>query len=379
MLEQLKYLVVGSGFSGAVIAERIASVLNEKILVIDKRPFAGGNSASSVDPETGIECHMYGSHIFHTSDPCVWDYINQFSGFTSYRHKVLIRCGGKVYFMPINLKTLNEFYHCDLSPAKARELMQNEIRNASINDPKNLEEKAISLIGESLYRTFIAGYTQKQWGRSPKELPSNIITRLPVRTSFNTDYFNDVYQGVPKDGYFTLFKNLLHHPNIEVRLNTDFAEIKSSIPESCKIIYTGMIDEFFNHSLGALEWRSLDFEWETLKVSDFQGTSVMNYGDVDVPYTRIHEFKHYHPERKVPFESKQTVICREYPREYSSGKEAYYPVNSTRNQKLLAEYQRLAESTPNVIFSGRLGNYCYWDMDKAIAAALNCFEQKIMK
>ena len=283
MLEQLKYLVVGSGFSGAVIAERIASVLNEKILVIDKRPFAGGNSASSVDPETGIECHMYGSHIFHTSDPCVWDYINQFSGFTSYRHKVLIRCGDKVYFMPINLKTLNEFYHCDLSPVKARELMQNEIRNASINDPKNLEEKAISLIGESLYRTFIAGYTQKQWGRSPKELPSNIITRLPVRTSFNTDYFNDVYQGVPKDGYFTLFKNLLHHPNIEVRLNTDFAEIKSSIPESCKIIYTGMIDEFFNHSLGALEWRSLDFEWETLNVSDFQGTSVMNYGDVDVP------------------------------------------------------------------------------------------------
>ncbi len=378
MFDKLKYLVAGAGFSGAVIAERIANVLNEKVLVIDKRETAGGNSRSAIDPATGIECHMYGSHIFHTSIPEVWDYISAFSSFTPYRHKVLINCSGRTFFMPVNLKTLNDFYGCNLTPDGAKKLMADEIATSGITNPQNMEEKAISLIGEKLYRTFIAGYTQKQWGRSPRELPADIITRLPVRTTFNTDYFNDRWQGVPENGYFALFEKLLSHPNIEVRYNTSFQEISSEIPQDCTVIYTGMIDEYFDRCLGALDWRSLRFEWETLPVNDYQGTTVMNYGDAEVPFTRIHEFKHYHPERTGPFESGQTVICREYPCEYRSGMEAYYPVNDTRNQRLLAQYQQLAAQKPNLIFAGRLGAYRYWDMDKAIQAALKCFSEKIL-
>ncbi len=379
MLKGLKYLVVGAGFSGAVIAERIASVLNEKVLVIEKRRKPGGNSASAIDTETGIECHSYGSHIFHTSNTKVWDYIQQFSVFTDYRHRVLIRCGNKVFFMPVNLKTLHDFYAKDFTPETVKTFLADEISASGIVSPANLEEKAISLIGEPLYRTFIAGYTQKQWGRSPRELPAEIITRLPVRMNYNTDYFNDSFQGVPRDGYFTLFNRILKNPNIEIKLNTSFQNIKKEIPPDCKIIYTGMIDEFFENRLGSLEWRSLRFEWATLSVCDFQGTAVMNYGDAGIPYTRIHEFKHYHPERKEPFTLNKTVICREYPHSYKNGEEAYYPVNDEKNQKLLRQYQDLAAGMPNVLFCGRLGCYCYWDMDKAIGAALDCFENKIKK
>ncbi len=378
MFENLRYLVVGAGFSGAVIAERIATVLNQNVMVVDKRPQLGGNSASKIDEETGIEYHCYGPHAFHTANPKVWKYIQQFSDFTQFQLRVLTRCGGRVFFMPINLKTLNEFYERDLPPLAARELLCSEIATAGIVDPKNLEEKAISLIGEPLYRTFIAGYTQKQWGQSPLQLPENIITRLPVRTTFNTNYFDDPYQGMPKGGYFTLFKNLLSHPKIEVRLNTNFSSIKSYIPSDCKIIYTGMIDEFFDCCFGALEWRSLRFEWETLEMQDFQGTVLMNYGDCDVPYTRIHEYKHFHPERRAPFELNKTIICREYPLDYQSGREAYYPVNTEKNQSLLLKYQNLAMKYPNVIFCGRLGNYCYWNMDKTIEVALECFQTNLL-
>ncbi|MBO7681006.1 MAG: UDP-galactopyranose mutase [Thermoguttaceae bacterium] len=376
MFENLRYLVVGAGITGSVIAERIAAVLGERVLLIDKRPHTGGNCHSSIDPETGIETHMYGSHIFHTSIEKVWEYISRFSAFTSYRHKVLIRCGGKTFFMPINLKTLIDFFGRNFSPDQARELMAQE-RDA-FTHPRNLEEKAISLIGRPLYETFIAGYTQKQWGRSPQDLPADIITRLPVRTNFNTDYFNDPHQGVPKDGYFTLFDRLLSHPKIEVRTGTDFRSIRDQVPASCLVVYTGMIDEYFDHRLGALDWRSLSFEWETLPTSDFQGTTVMNYGDVDVPFTRIHEFKHYHPERREPFELEKTVICREYPAQYVPGREAYYPVNNTRNQELLAGYQKLAKQNTSLLFCGRLGSYCYWDMDKAIESALDLFEREIL-
>lgn len=376
-MNHLEYLVVGAGFSGAVIAQRIAAVLNKKVLVIDRRGFPGGNSASFVDPETGIECHRYGSHIFHTRSEKVWNYIRNWTDFTPYRHQVLFKCGGRVYFMPISLKTLCDFYGRDLSPADAADLLKSESGNAGISEPRNLEEKAVSLIGRPLYETFIAGYTQKQWGRSPSELPAEIITRLPVRTAFRTDYFSDPHQGVPKEGYAPLFKKLLTHRNIELRLNTDFAAIRSAIPPSCMIIYTGMIDEYFGGRFGALSWRSLRFEWETLPIRDFQGTAVMNYGDPDVPFTRIHEFKHYHPERAAPFESNQTILCREYPEEYRPGKEAYYPVNDERNRLLLAKYESLAARQKNVLFCGRLGRCRYWDMDKAVEAALECFEEKI--
>lgn len=377
MQDKLKYLVVGAGFSGGVIAERIASVRKEKVLLIDKRATVGGNSYSAVDVSTGIECHTYGSHIFHTSERKVWNYIRPFADFTSYRHKVMIRCGGKCYFMPINLKTLDDFYQLDLSPQQAEKLIAEEIAKSGISAPRNLEEKAISLIGRPLYKTFISGYTHKQWGQKPALLPAEIITRLPVRTNFNTDYFNDPWQGVPVEGYGKLFCKLLENPLIEVKLNTDFRAIRSELPADCKIIYTGMIDEFFDHSLGKLEWRSLRFEWETLPLQDFQGTTVVNYGDEEVPYTRIHEFKHYHPERQAVFDSKRTIICREYPQNYQAGKEAYYPVNNEPNQRRFAEYQELANKNPNVIFCGRLGCYQYWDMDKAVLSALRIFDQKI--
>ncbi len=372
-----KYIVVGSGIFGSVIAERIATILNEFVVVVEKRPNIGGNCYSAIDEQTGIECHRFGSHIFHTSNEKVWQYINQFSSFNDYRHKVLTISNGQVYFMPINLKTLCDVAHKSMSPSEAKQILEPNRKELDI--AHNLEEKAIALIGEELYRKFIRGYTLKQWNKDPKELPPEIISRLPVRTNFNTDYFNDLYQGVPVNGYFNMFKKLLANHKIKVLLNTDFSSIRSQIASDTKVIYTGMIDEYFDFCLGALEWRTLNFEWETVPVQDYQGTTVVNYADEDVPYTRIHEFKHYHPERKDPYELEQTVICKEYSGEWSLGKEAYYPVNTIRNQKLLSQYQKMALKYPNLIFGGRLGSYCYWDMDKAILAALDCFESKVLE
>lgn len=370
------YIVVGCGIFGAVIAERIASVLKKPVTIVEKRSHSGGNCHSSIDGETGIECHRYGSHIFHTSDEKVWRYINRFTSFTDYRHKVMTVSGGQVYFMPINLKTLCDAFGRSLSPAEARELL-----DSSKQDPdaaRNLEEKAIALIGPELYRKFIRGYTVKQWNKDPKELPPDIITRLPVRTDFNTDYFADPHQGVPADGYFKLFEKLLADPRITVLHNTDFSSIRGQIRPGTKVIYTGRIDEFFDHCAGRLEWRTLRFEWETLSVRDYQGTAVVNYADEEVPYTRIHEFKHYHPERKIPFGSNKTVVCREYSRTWREGDDAYYPVNTAANQKLFAEYRKMADGIPDLIFGGRLGSYRYLDMDKAIAGALDRFETQIL-
>lgn len=369
---ETNFIVVGCGIFGSVVAERLASA-GHHVLVIDKRKSVGGNSASHMDVETGIECHTYGSHIFHTSDEAVYRYMLRFTEFTPYRHHVAIRTGGRVYFMPVNLKTLCDFFDRDFTPDEAQRFLSDEIARAGIERPSNLEEKAISLIGERLYRTFIRGYTRKQWGKSPKELPESIITRLPVRLNYNTDYFNDPYQGIPLDGYDAMFRRILKHENITLKLETDYFDLRSEIPSSAYVVYTGMIDEFFDYSLGRLSWRSLKFEYETVNTRDYQGISVMNYGDESVPYTRIHEFKHYHPEREA-FSSPRTVICREYPDAYAPGKEAYYPVNDAENKRLLAEYRKLAGNNPNVIFGGRLGCYQYWDMDKAVRAALDCAE-----
>ncbi len=370
---KVRHLIVGAGFYGAVTAERIASVLQEPVLVIDRKNHIGGNSWSEFDQKTGIEVHCYGSHIFHTSNEKVWSYINRFGSFTNYRHKVLITCGDRVFFMPINLKTINEFYGVNLTPSEVPGLIAREA--GVIENPANLEEKAISLIGKPLYETFIKGYTTKQWGCDPRELPASIITRLPVRSNYNTDYFNDPWQGVPLDGYGKLFERLLDHPKIQVELNTDFREIREKLPKDCRIVYTGMLDELYGNRFGELEWRTLRFEKETADVSDYQGTTVMNYGNADIPYTRIHEFKHYHPERKAVFESGKTIVCREYPKDFSAGDEAYYPVNSDRNQTLYRQYRELADATTGLQVGGRLGAYQYWDMDKAIANALTDFQR----
>ena len=373
--EGLKYLVVGSGFFGSVLAERIANVCDERIVVIERRSHIGGNSYSKIDYPTGIECHKYGSHIFHTNNRKVWDYINLFTDFNTYQHKVLVEFNGHVYVIPIGLMSINSFYGLNLKPFEAEAFINEEIAKANITDPVNLEEKAISLIGEKLYNAFIKGYTQKQWGRDPRELPPEIITRLPVRSSYNINYFNDPWQGIPLEGYTNLFERFLSHNNIEVQLNTDYFSIRDQIPEDCKVVFTGMIDQLFDYKYGRLDWRGLHFEWDTVQVADYQGTSVMNYADLEIPFTRIHEFKHYHPERGETFCSPRSIICREYPKAYCHGEEAYYPVNDSKNQELYDLYAKEAAKNPNLILGGRLGAYRYWDMDKAVENALICFEK----
>jgi UDP-galactopyranose mutase len=315
--------VVGAGFTGAVIAERIAADAGIRVLVIDRRRHTGGNSWSEVDAETGVEFHKYGSHIFHTSNSEVWEYIRRFTRFNDYRHHVWIISGGRVYAMPVNLSSINSFYGRVMSPDEARTLTAREAAREGFTEPANLEEKAVSLVGRPLYEAFIRGYTAKQWETDPKELAADIIERLPVRYSYNTRYFSDTWEGIPLDGYGELFRKLLAHPDIEVRTGVDFAELRASLRDVL-IIYTGAIDEYFACSLGRLEWRTLDFEAERPACADFQGTAVMNYADADIPYTRIHEFKHYHPERP---DTGKTLVYREYSRWAGNGDEPYYPVN----------------------------------------------------
>lgn len=370
----LKYLVVGCGFWGAVFARKIAEVLDEKVLIIDKRFHIGGNSYSEDYADTGIDCHKYGSHIFHTSSKEVWNYVNRFSEFNNYRHKILTTYKNQIYQMPVNLATINSYYNLNLTPFEAEKFLRDEIEKYKIVNPANLEEKAISLIGKPLYEAFIKGYTQKQWNKEPKYLPSEIVTRLPVRTSYNANYFSDLYEGVPLGGYGKLFENILSHDNIEIKLNTNYFDIKNEIPSSCKIIYTGVVDEFFDYKYGNLDWRSLSFEWQIHNVSDYQGVSIMNYGDAEVPYTRIHEFKHYHPEKIDAFNSDKTVICIEYPQDYSLDKEAFYPINDAQNNKIYDLYEQEALKNPNLIVGGRLGAYKYWDMDKTVENALGRFD-----
>lgn len=374
-LESLEYLVVGAGFYGSVIAERIASELGKRVVVIDKRNHFGGNSYSYLDGESGIEIHKYGSHIFHTSNEKVWKYVNRFSSFNTYQHRVLTTHKNRVYSMPINLMTINSFYNKNLRPAEAVEFVKTEIAREFVKEPKNLEEKAISLIGRPMYEAFIKGYTQKQWGTEPTSLPANIITRLPVRYTYNDRYFSDTYEGIPCDGYGKLFAKLLDHPLISLALGTDFFEIRNHIPLSCKIIYTGPIDKYFNFKFGALGWRTSDFEMERHNCESFQGTSVMNYPDLDIPYTRIHEFKHFHPEKTS--ENSTTVIFKEYSRFAGPHDTPYYPINTEADKQVFAQYKQEAEKEKNVIFGGRLGNYVYIDMHQAIAMALNTFETKL--
>ena len=366
--------VVGAGITGCVFAERIASLYRRKVVILEERGHIGGNSRADIDPETGIERHLYGSHIFHTTNRSVWDYVHRFSKFTSYRHQVLLTVEGRIYSMPIDLKTINDFYGTRFSPDEARAFLTKQIEMEGIAAPRNLEEKAISLVGRGLYERMIRGYTAKQWGRDPAELPESIINRLPIRYRYDNAYFSTPWQGIPARGFAALFSALTESSLIEVRTGTDFFTVRSSIPESAIVIYTGMIDRLFDNCFGTLEWRSLRFEWETLPVRDFQGTSVMNYGDSEVPFTRIHEFKHYHPEWKDSWEAEKTVICREYPASWSPGDDAYYPLGDEKNRSLLSRYMAEAEQMPNLFVAGRLGSYQYLDMDGAIAQVLACFD-----
>jgi len=372
-------IVVGAGFFGLTIAERSASQLGKRVLVLDRRSHIGGNAYSEPEPETGIEVHRYGAHLFHTSNKRVWDYVNQFTEFTGYQHRVFARVRDQVYSFPMNLALINSFFGRSHSPDEARELIAKQAAEFDTDKARNLEEKAISLIGRPLYEAFIRGYTAKQWQTDPKELGTSVINRLPVRYTFDNRYFNDTYEGLPVDGYTAWLEKMAAHELIEVRLDTDYFDVRGSIPAGTPTVYTGPVDRYFDYAAGELGWRTLDFETEVLPTGDFQGTPVMNYNDEDVPYTRIHEFRHFHPERK-DYPADKTVIVREYSRFAESGDEPYYPINTPEDREKLAEYRELAKAeaaSKNIVFGGRLGTYQYLDMHMAIGSALSVFDNKI--
>ena len=376
-------IVVGSGLFGLTVAERAASQLGKNVLIVERRPHLGGNAYSETEPETGIEVHKYGAHLFHTSNKRVWDYVNQFTDFTGYQHRVFAMHNGTAYQFPMGLGLINQFFGKYYSPEDAKKLIQEQAAEINSEDATNLEEKAISLIGRPLYEAFIRDYTAKQWQTDPKELPAGNITRLPVRYTFDNRYFNDTYEGLPVDGYAAWLNNMADHELIEVRLNTDWFEVRDQIradnPDA-PVVYTGPLDRYFNYEEGTLGWRTLDFETEVLDIPDFQGTSVMNYNDAEFPYTRIHEFRHFHPERADVYPKDKTVIMKEYSRFAEGDDEPYYPINTPDDRDMLLKYRERADKETadhKVFFGGRLGTYQYLDMHMAIASALNMFDNKL--
>jgi UDP-galactopyranose mutase len=371
-------VVVGSGFFGLTVAERAATQLDKRVLVIDRRDHIGGNAYSEPEPETGIEIHRYGAHLFHTSNKRVWEYVNQFTEFTKYQHRVFSIYDGQTYSLPINLSTICQYFGKSFSPAEARALVAEQAGEIDTAAAANLEEKAISLIGRPLYEAFIRAYTKKQWQTDPTELPAEVIARLPVRYTFDNRYFNDDFEGLPVNGYTAWLTKMAEHPNIEVRLSTDFFDVRDELPADVPTVFTGPIDKYFDYQAGELGWRTLDFEQEVLPIGDFQGTSVMNYADEDVPYTRVHEFRHFHPERAYPTD--KTVVVREYSRFAETGDEPYYPINTPEDRAKLETYRDLAKkeaAEKRVLFGGRLGTYKYLDMHMAIGSALSMFDNRI--
>ena len=374
-LKGLKYLVVGSGFFGSVIAERIANIKKERVLVVEKRNHIGGNCYSEDHKDTGIHYHKYGTHIFHTPHKHIWNYISQFTEFNGYYHQVLTTFKNKVFQMPINLETINTFYAINLKPYEVKAFLQKEIAKENIKSPRNFEEKAITLIGKPLYEAFIKGYTKKQWQKDPKDIPESVLKRLPFRTNYNESYYFSRWQGIPFNGYTEIFKKILSNPLIDVKLNLDFFDIKDQIPKDTTIIYSGPIDQYFDYKYGKLDYRTLRFEEEIMPYEDYQGTSVMNYADEAIPYTRIHEPKHLHPERE--YNRLKTLIIKEYST-FDDGSNPYYPVNDESNQNIFLNYKKEAAKSKNLIISGRLGEYRYYDMHDTIKKALDIFNEKIM-
>ena len=373
-------VIVGSGLFGLTIAERCANELGLKVLVIDKRDHIGGNAYSEPDPRTGIEIHKYGAHLFHTSNERVWEYVNRFTSFTPYVHHVYTTHDGVVYPMPINLGTINQFFSAAYSPDEARAVIAEQAGELAGKDPENLNDKGISLIGRPLYEAFIKDYTGKQWQTDPKDLPASIISRLPVRYTYDNRYFNDTHEGLPTNGYTAWLEKMVDNPNIEVALGVDFFDEsqpynKTALKGRVPIVYTGPLDRYFDYSEGALSWRTIDLSTEYPDTGDFQGTSVMNYPDADHDYTRIIEPRHFHPERDYPAD--KTVIMKEYSRFAEEGDEPYYPVNTPEDREKLLAYRELAAGEQGVVFGGRLGTYKYLDMHMAIGSALSMFDNKI--
>lgn len=374
-------LVVGSGFFGLTIAERAAEA-GRKVTVIERRSHIGGNAYSEAEPETGIEVHRYGAHLFHTSNPTVWEYVNRFTTFTNYVHRVYTNHKSVVYPMPVNLGTINQFFQAAYSPDEARALIKEQAGEFDVKTAQNFEEKGIALVGRPLFEAFFRDYTAKQWQTDPHKLSGDIVSRLPVRYNYDNRYFNDTWEGLPTDGYTAWLERMAEHPNIEVKLNVDFFDEsqplnRKALVGQVPIVYTGPVDRYFDYAEGELSWRTLDFEQEVLQVGDFQGTPVMNYPDLDVPFTRIHEFKHFHPERKDVYPTDKTVIMREFSRFADKGDEPYYPVNTPADRDGLLGYRELQKGEKDVHFGGRLGTYQYLDMHMAIGSALSMWNNTL--
>ena len=373
-MQQVDAIVAGAGIWGCTVA-RVLAEKGRKVLVLEKRPHVGGNVRCETDPETGIEIHSYGSHIFHTHIDRVWDFVRRFVEFNGYQHKVLARHDGKTYFLPLGLTLVNQFYGLNLTPPELPAFIAAEAAKGLVSGrpPANFEEQAISFIGKPLYDAFIREYTRKQWGTDPRNLGADIIKRLPVRASYDVNYYTDYRQGIPATGYNSLFDRLLDHPNITVECNVDWLEWRHQAPgarQQVPTFYSGPIDALFGYKFGPLPWRTLRFELERVQVADFQGTSVVNYTDADVAFTRIHEFKHYHPEDAAVMSASSTIICREYPQAWKPGDEPYYPVDTPESRERLALYRAEAAKVPNLVVGGRLGEYRYYDMDRSIDRAL---------
>ena len=364
-MKEYDYLIVGAGLYGAVMAHELKKK-GKKCLVIDRRDHIAGNIYCE-DIE-GIHVHKYGAHIFHTSDKKIWDYMNQFAEFNNYINSPVAVYKDELYNLPFNMNTFSKMWNIR-TPQEAKEIIEKQRKETGITDPQNLEEQALFLGGRDIYEKLIKGYTEKQWGRKCTELPAFIIKRLPFRFVYDNNYFNDRYQGIPVGGYTAIVEKMLE--GTEVRTGIDFFEFRKENPEIAeKIIFTGMIDEYYDYKLGVLEYRSVRFEQERYEMENYQGNAVVNYTDREVPYTRIIEHKHFEY-GKQPV----TIISKEYSSEWHKGDEPYYPVNNEKNNLLYEKYRQLAESENNVIFGGRLGNYKYYDMDKVIEAALDKIEE----
>lgn len=361
------YLIVGSGLFGSIFAYE-ANKKGKKCLVIDKRSHIGGNIYT--EEIEGIQVHQYGAHIFHTSNKEVWNYINQFAEFNRYTNSPIARYKEELYNMPFNMNTFHQLWGV-VTPKEAKAKIEEEKKEAGIVEPQNLEEQAISLVGKTIYEKLVKGYTEKQWGKRATDLPSFIIKRLPVRFTYDNNYFNDRYQGIPIGGYTKIIEKMLQ--GIEVKLNCDFFENRRELENiASKIVFTGQIDKFYEYQFGELEYRSLRFETEILEEENYQGNAVVNYTEYEISYTRIIEHKH--------FESKtgpKTVITKEYPDNWNQEKEPYYPINDKKNNELYQKYEELSKKDKNVIFGGRLGQYKYYDMDKVILEALNCVKLEL--
>ena len=388
-LSKYTHIIVGAGIFGATVAERLANQNNKSnpnqatdtktanqnhILVVDRRPHLAGNIYSYTDPETKIEVHEYGSHIFHTESDEVWDYLNQFTKFNDYTHFVNTRHAGKLYPIPINLDTINLLYEKDFDAATAEEFVketaEKDAKAKNIETPQNFEEQGIKLVGEKLYEAFLKNYTKKQWHTDPKNLPASLLKRIPVRFSHDNRYFpNAKHQGIPVDGYTKMIEKMLAAKNIDIQLNTSFRDIEPHLKDQV-VIYCGMVDELLDYQLGDLPYRSLRFETE--KSTSSLGQAVVNEADLDVAYTRTHDYKYYQSHQPDVVNQDASILCREFPADYERGAEAYYPVNNDESQALYEKYVALAkEKYPNLILGGRLGAYRYWDMDQAVANALD--------